>query len=154
MPALGHPVVFNKSSGPFQESRNIRALTIMFFSQPSLKYLSLSMRMLKEQCSLQKGALCVYAYAYMCSFYGCMWTPCVRPSVSNGVQWYERTLLDFLEVPRVLQFCLAPRLLRVGEFFCCLFDSLYPLAGRGFSGLDLRGMKRTFWTGGWQGIWQ
>lgn len=87
MPALGYPVVFNKSSGPFQESRNIRALTIMFFSQTSLKYLSLSMRMLKEQCSLQKGALCVYAYATCVVFMDvCIWTPRVRPSVSDGVQ--------------------------------------------------------------------
>lgn len=59
----------------------------MFFSQPSLKYLSLSMRMLKEQGSLQKGALCVYPYATCVVFMDVsMWTPRVRPSVSNGVQ--------------------------------------------------------------------
>lgn len=69
MSALGYPVFFQKSSGLFQGSRNVRALTTTFFSQPSLKYLSLSMRMLKEQCSLPKGAyvcMCMHMHAFMC----------------------------------------------------------------------------------------
>lgn len=113
MAALGYPVFFRKSSGLCQGSRNIRALTIPFSSQPSLKYLGLSMRMLKEQCSLQKGAyvcMSMHIDVFMCAHGLLVLDEVLAKGYRDTVKW--RQLLDFFEVPRAVQFHLALRLLR------------------------------------------
>lgn len=67
MPVLGYPVCFKKSSGLFQGSRNVRVLSIMFSSEPSLKYLGPSTRVQKEKCSLQRSAcVCVHMHIGVC----------------------------------------------------------------------------------------
>lgn len=76
--------------------------TIMFFFHPSLKYLGLSMGMLRKQCSLQKSVnLCMRMHIYV---YVCMRTSCARPGARYEVQGNARSLHGFLEVPRVLWF--------------------------------------------------
>jgi len=76
MPALGYPVAFKKSSALFQGSGNVRALTIEVTSQPSLKYFGLSVRMLKEQSSLQRGVrvyVSVHIYTCLCVYMSSLW---------------------------------------------------------------------------------
>lgn len=73
MPVLGYPVCFKKTSGLFQGSRNVRVLSIMFSSEPSLKYLGPTTRVWKEKCSLPKSAyirvhMHIDVYMSVCGF--------------------------------------------------------------------------------------
>lgn len=69
MPVLDYPVCFKKTSGLFQGSRNVRVLSIMFSTEPSLKYLGPSTRVWKEKCSLQKSAhACVHMHIDVCIY--------------------------------------------------------------------------------------
>lgn len=81
MPVLGYPVCFKKTSGLFQGSRNVRVLSIMFSSEPSLKYLGPTTRVWKEKCSLQKSAyICVHMHI------GVYMSVCGFLVLGNGVQ--------------------------------------------------------------------
>lgn len=132
MPALSYPVFFRKSFGLFQGSRNSRAMTISFSSQPSLKYLGLSIRMLKEQHSLQKGL-------YVCVK---MLDQVPAKGYGNTVKW--RQAAWFFGSAKSCTVSLGTV---VTQSSCpCPFDSLCFLTESGFGGLDLRGMKRTLWA--------
>lgn len=66
-----------------------------------------------------------------------MWVPCAR-------QWgtvNEPALLDFFGTA-VVSF--STTIAHSRGIFCCHFDTLYPLAGRGFNSLDMRAQRGNF----------